>query len=136
MLLQSTGLMEWRACLYEDEYLNKVLVMMSVSVTVSPATSLELQPFTRTHLQLINVEDRPCFCKSTDSDNTNLLSGSLVQLRRLCSHSFDLFVPAAAPSYTDDHSNCEIEWTVTASCGMSPPVSGKQKLGNKTGEEK
>lgn len=44
----------------------------------------------------------------------------------LCSHSFDLFVPAvpgAVPPYMDEHSNGGIEWTVITSSGMLPPVS-------------
>lgn len=56
--------------------------------------------------------------------NTQTIQRSSFHL--LCSHRFDVFVPAvprAVPSYTGDHSNCEIEQTVIASCGTLPPVS-------------
>lgn len=43
----------------------------------------------------------------------------------------------AVPPYMDDHSNCEIEWTVIASCGRLTPVSTQLKwFQHKQGKKK
>lgn len=47
-----------------------------------------------------------------------------LQFRQLCSQSSDLYIAAvtgAMPSYTDNHSNCEIKQAVIASCVMLSP---------------